>query len=461
MLEPLKALRSCRSRLVSIVVVIAVAGIGAAVPLGLSASRAAADTTTTDTTTTATTTDTTTTPPPNPTYPPAPPGFADSLNSLYSTIYQADQTLDSHTGQTSSQQLTAPSDFSQQVGKLTPDQLAALYDATKQDPNWDQLASQAQQLLSDAQSGPSVRSSGPAQSQARASNRSARTARASRVARTAMPRAAMTANAQVATSAFPPAEPFGSFLAPPPTFEPSAEVAPAEQMSCFPGDPFAYYLASDSALFVAEVIRVVSYSVQSEWPDTQVHVTGTGIFAIGITTPNPNKVVLIAINLAADEASNSLTYAREVVNDCVGDNGYTRVANIDNTAVQNFKLQQQNEQTLASTEASVNTIHDQVHVVQQTVNAQLTIDIRRALSQPTSAPRNVDYELPASVGGNLDSTPIGVKALVTSAYNAAKQAGLPVNATATNNLTAANQALAAKNYRTAWTDYQLAYQALR
>jgi len=169
----------------------------------------------------------------------------------------------------------------------------------------------------------------------------------------------------------------------------------------------------------------------------------------------------VVLDLATEEASNSLEYAREVVNDCVGDNAYVRTANIDATTVNTFKLEQQNERTLASTEASVNTLHDQVHVAQQTVDSQLTIDIRRALSQPTTAPRNVVYELPTTVGGNLDSTPIGVKAIVTSAYNAAKQAGLAVNATATNNLNAANAALTAKNYRTAWQDYQAAYQALR
>jgi hypothetical protein len=264
-----------------------------------------------------------------------------------------------------------------------------------------------------------------------------------------------------AASPFPPAEPSGSFPVPPPAFVPSAEVAPAQQMFCFPGDPFAYYLASDSALFVADTVKTVSYTVQSELPDTLATVFGTPIFAFGLAVANPFKIPLVALTLAADEAYSSLEYAREVVNDCIGDNSYNRSANIDNTTVQTFNLMQQNEQTLAATESSVNTIHDQMHTVQQTVDAQLTLDIRRALSQPTTSPRNIDYELPTSVGGNLDSVPIGVKTIVTNAYNAAKQAGLPVNATATNDLAAANAALGAKNYRTAWLDYQLAYQALR
>src|SRR5207249_4367272 len=152
----------------------------------------------------------------------------------------------------------------------------------------------------------------------------------------------------------------------PAAFEPSAEVAPANQMFCFPGDPFAYYLATDSALFVVDTIKTVSYTIQSELEDTRVQIVGTGLLAVVISVPNPPKIVLVAITLAAQEAADSLEYAREVVNDCVGDNAYNRTSNLDNTGVQTYNLQKQNEQTLAATESSVNTLHDQVHVVQQT-----------------------------------------------------------------------------------------------
>jgi hypothetical protein len=447
MLELFRARRRVARRALSrgLAIGAVVAGIGAAAAV---ASGATAGTPTGPKDTTAATA-----PPPNPVPPPAPSGFADSLNSLYSTIFQADQTLDSRTGQSASQQLSAPGDFSQQVGSLTADQLAALYAATQQDPNWAQLTAQAQQVLTAAQSAPLAASPGP-QAQAKTS---APTSPPSTTASARARAAAVAQPAQTGASAFPPGEPSGSFPAPPAPFTPDLPVALAPQMLCFPGDPFAYYLASDSAIFIAETINEIAYTVQSEQPDTQVTIAGVAALAV----PNPIKLVLVALDLATEEASNSLEYAREVVNDCVGDNAYVRIANIAATTVDTFKLEQQDERTLASTEASVNTLHDQVHVAQQTVDAQLTIDIRRALSQPTTAPRNVVYELPTTVGGNLDSTPIGVKAIVTSAYNAAKQAGLAVNATATNDLTAANTALTAKNYRTAWQDFQAAYQALR
>jgi hypothetical protein len=424
------------------------AGIGAAATIASGATAAGTTTTgTTDTTGT-------TTPPPNPVPPAAPSGFADSLSSLYSTIFQADRTLDARTGQTASQQLSAPGEFSQQLGSLTPDELGALYAATQQDPNWGQLGAQAQQILTAAQSAPSAAPSSAPQAQTKTSSQSAPPSTTAGAGRRA---AAVAQPAATGASAFPPTEPTGSFPSPPAPFTPDLPVTLAPQMFCFPGDPFPYYLASDSAIFVAETVNEIAYTVQSEQPDNLVTIAGVA----ALTLPNPVKLVLVALDLATEEASNSLEYAREVVNDCVGDNAYVRTANIDATTVNTFKLEQQNERTLASTEASVNTLHDQLHVVQQTVDAQLTIDIRRALSQPTTAPRNVAYELPTTVGGNLDSTPIGVKAIVTGAYNAAKQAGLAVNATATNNLTAANAALTAKNYRTAWQDFQAAYQALR
>jgi hypothetical protein len=449
MLELFRARRRVARKALSLGLAIGAvaAGIGAAAAV-------ASGGTTTGATTTGPTDTTTTTPPPNPVPPPAPSGFTESLSSLYSTIFQADQTLDSRTGQTASRQLSAPGDFSQQVGSLTPDQLGALYAATQQDPNWAQLGAQAQQVLNAAQSAPLAAPPTAAPAQAKTNAQAAPPSKAA----TAGPRAAAVAQpALTGAGAFPPGEPSGSFPAPPAPFAPDLPVTAAPQMSCFPGDPFAYYLSSDSAIFIAETINEIAYTVQSEQPDTQVTIAGVAALAV----PNPIKLVLVALDLATEEASNSLEYAREVVNDCIGDNAYVRTANIDATTVNTFKLEQQNERTLASTEASVNTLHDQVHVAQQTVDAQLTIDIRRALSQPTTAPRNVVYELPTTVGGNLDSTPIGVKAIVTSAYNAAKQAGLAVNATATNNLTAANAALTAKSYRTAWQDFQVAFQALR
>jgi hypothetical protein len=68
--------------------------------------------------------------------------------------------------------------------------------------------------------------------------------------------------------------------------------------------------------------------------------------------------------------------------------------------------------------------------------------------------------LPASLGGLLNSTPVGVQEIVTTDLQSAQSLGLKIKAAAYTYLSAANAALAAKQYVTAWNDYAQAYQAL-
>jgi hypothetical protein len=68
--------------------------------------------------------------------------------------------------------------------------------------------------------------------------------------------------------------------------------------------------------------------------------------------------------------------------------------------------------------------------------------------------------LPASLGGLLNSTPVGVQELVTADLQSAQSLGLKIKPSAYTELSAANTALAAKQYVTAWNDYAQAYQAL-
>jgi hypothetical protein len=388
--------------------------------------------------------------------PPAPAGFADSLTSLYANLYMSAQTVDQKTGQVASRQLTPATDFTQQVAALAPQDLAALYEATRQDSTWDQVAPSAQQLVADTQAIPPG-AGVPAAASLAATPRvspSAGSATAVSAAATSTRRATLrVATAGTTAVAFPPPEPVGSFPGPPPAFEPSIATIFAEMLCVAGPNPFAYYSTIDSAIYVADSLRSAADFLDDI--TTDIHEVA------GKSGPNPAKYISAAFVLAAETLGLSLDYAHELADDCYDANAVAQHENTDETAVDSFNLEQQNAATMAATQSSINTIHDQVHVVQQTVNAQLTLNIRRALSQPTTSPRNINYELPGTVGGNLDSTPIGVQAVVTAAYNATKQAGLPITAVATSNLTAGNSALTARNYKTAWLDYQLAYQALR
>jgi hypothetical protein len=257
-----------------------------------------------------------------------------------------------------------------------------------------------------------------------------------------------------AAADFPPDEPLGNFPAPPPAFQPSSPVNVVNPITCASnGNPYPYYVASDTAIFVADTVANAAEAAYSIVPML------APVF-VSESFADPLKIVMAAIAGVADIAAGALEDAQQSAEDCDLVNQTSYSDNADNSSINGFALEQQNEQTIGAIESSVNTIHDQIHVVAQSLSDELTSEIQQALALPGTAPADVYYELPTSAGGNLDSTPVGVQAVVTNAYNAAKQAGLPVNATATSDLAAANQALAAHNYKTAWKDYQAAYQAL-
>jgi hypothetical protein len=389
-----------------------------------------------------------------PKLPPAPSGFTASLASVYSTLYQTAHTIDGKTGTTYGQRLVLPSVFDRRIAKLSAKQLAVLYAATRRTVNWDQVAPGARRLLAVARSyrlRRQVRGIARRSSHRRRHHRSARPhGRRLRRLGSSGPKAMV---ADAAPAPFPPAEPTGDFPAPPPAFEAEEPVGPIQLMSCASGlDPLAYETALDTAIFTASVVSATAEAAGEVIPALEV--------ALGEGVVDPAKYAAYAIWFAAATVQDGLEAAREIQGDCVAFNLADQATNTENSQVQTYNLQQQNAQTLANTENSVNTVHDQVHIVQQSLDDELTVEIQQALALPVGAPADVYYELPATVGGNLDSTPIGVKAIVTNAYNGAKQAGLAVNANATTYLNAANSALTAKNYRTAWKDFQLAYQAM-
>lgn len=88
----------------------------------------------------------------------------------------------------------------------------------------------------------------------------------------------------------------------------------------------------------------------------------------------------------------------------------------------------------------------------------LQLAIEQALSAPTGATALATFVLPASAGGNLDSTPLGIRSVATSTVQRAKDAGLAFDAAAAQAaLDAGDAALAAKDYRAAFRSYRSAY----
>jgi hypothetical protein len=392
---------------------------------------------------------------PTTTPPPAPAGFASSLTSLYATLYGTVQTLDGKTGRSRAHQVPDPSRFAQDISRLSPTDLALLHEATVRQGNWDALAPDSQQLLAGARSAPSAASAAAGRTQPGGATAGRSAPAATPAPAPAAPHSAIAAqDATGGPPSFPPDEPLGDFPGPLATFEPTMPVEPLIPITCAAnGNPYPYYVASDTAIFIGKTVATAADAAYEIIP------TLAPAF-VGESYESPLKIVAAVIVGVANLAVSALEDAQASAEDCDLVNETAYDANTENAAVNSFELETRNEETIGAIESSVNTIHDQVHVAQQSFADGLTTEIQQALALPATAPADVYYELPTAVGGNLDSTPIGVQAVVTNAYNAAKQAGLPVNATATSNLTAANQALVAHNYKTAWKDYQAAYQAL-
>jgi hypothetical protein len=111
----------------------------------------------------------------------------------------------------------------------------------------------------------------------------------------------------------------------------------------------------------------------------------------------------------------------------------------------------------AGNQQVLNTINGQFSTQQSQFGADLWVKIERVLGKFGSVVPPVELITPASQGGLLDSTPVGVQAVVSTDINTIASLGGKVTAAAVNNVNAGNAALAAKQYVTAYADYALAY----
>lgn len=107
-------------------------------------------------------------------------------------------------------------------------------------------------------------------------------------------------------------------------------------------------------------------------------------------------------------------------------------------------------------DARTQTIINQLNTAQTSLDQDLRHTIEEVLAGGNTT-SIVSYQLPASLGGYLDSTPVGVQAIVTSTLAMMQAAKQPIGPAATDNLVQANKALAAGQYKQAFTYYQTAY----
>lgn len=371
--------------------------------------------------------------------PQAPPTFATQLTTVYDDVYKTDQLLDtksSSLGVTS--QLPSPTQFATSVNGLSGEEQSELYAATQKNPEWSTLPGQYQKLISE------LGSSGSTSPGTAASVRGVSGAAAHRLA------------LLDAATTFPPAEPTGVFPSPPSSYQPSAPVQPYVGASCPTGAPGGPSDAPGTAAIYAVTLTAnIAANIAADVP-TSITLIVAGE---GTTIPDPAKFIAEAIQLAATVTLDTFDYLQAVAATCAAANVAGVTANIDNTTVNVYDLLSAMESTLDDVENSVNTVGQQVSVAQQTVDDELTLAIEQALTAPTGSPPNAAYELPASLGGNLNSTPIGVQEVVTTVLAEAKRAGLPINAAATGDLASADADLSAGNDAGAYAAFAAAYRA--
>ena len=115
-------------------------------------------------------------------------------------------------------------------------------------------------------------------------------------------------------------------------------------------------------------------------------------------------------------------------------------------------VNQDNQQVL-------NTVQANFSAQQGEYNSDLTLEIEQALGQWGNYVAPAQFMLPASQGGFLNSTPVGVQEVVTTDLNAMTALGASGTSSATNDLQAANAALAAGQYLAAYQDFATCYQS--
>jgi hypothetical protein len=388
-----------------------------------------------------------------------PTGFADQVDRLYGSLVTTTASLDLRDPASlggSTGQLPSSASFTKDVAGLTPTELAVLYSAVRRVPQWPAAVSDVQRMaLSAAPAAPVGSAPTTSATSGAITSGSTGGSVSNSSAAPGMPIAHASGVISVLSSGiFPPPEPSGSFPAPPAAYQPTSPVQNYIPTVCPVGAPGGPSVApGDSAIFAAQLTNDVAANVAQDVPSTITVI----IAGEGTSIPDPALYIAEAIQLAAVVTLDTFNYVQAVANDCDTANRDGFLANIDNTTVNVYDLLTLVQGTLGNVENSVNTISQRLGVLQQTMDTQLTLFIEQALSAPMTSVPNLAFELPASVGGNLDSTPIGVQQVVHAAVQARLAANAPVNPATQRFLALGDAALSSGNDKGAYADYHQAY----
>jgi hypothetical protein len=231
-------------------------------------------------------------------------------------------------------------------------------------------------------------------------------------------------------------------------FTPSVVPVIYPDVSCPNGAPGIDY--GETAIFSLQVATDVISEAVAVIPDGLSTAFGNA------TIPNIGRLIVAAIQLGVVITHDTFAYLQAVSNDCAGNYLASLAGNTDNTAFQTFT-------ELTQVAGTANEIDTNVaNLTNQDTNQfdqQLTLSIQQALAAPAGTVPMAAMELPASAGGYLDGSPVGVNQVVSATIRAMQTTGQPLSAHATRDETLGEQANASGQYKLAFAYYRLAYQA--
>jgi hypothetical protein len=266
--------------------------------------------------------------------------------------------------------------------------------------------------------------------------------------------------------------------------EPKPELEPLPALAICPGVESAFALLATSAgLQESEVgLEVAANAIEhsSEIIPVKLEIVSPG--GIGAAIANPVVVVLDSIALGLDAARLSIEvvqvaidHSRELIDQCIaantdkfhewlgeavkalGDYGDVLYDGEQETLKNQSEMTSQIDTGFDNNQKGIANLQTSADRAQASMDRQFRERIIDAL---IGGNPSIDFELPASAGGYLDATPIGVRQITTDALAALRANGQPIDSEAPRDLTLANNALAAKQYKQAFHYYQLAYRAM-
>ena len=285
--------------------------------------------------------------------PAAPAGFSDQVVAVYQSEYSTAQALGR------GQALMPVTQYQQQVAQLPADQLAVLYAATQQNPEWVQIPALMQTVAA------GLPSSGA-------------------TANTASARSGSTPAVQLMSSYTPDASPVGAIATL--LSAPVGEFAPA---TCQDAPPSAAIFAMQIVIDVNQAV----YNVAAAFLDA-----GIGVAIVAI--------VAASVLLAAQIVHDVLTFLQNLSDDCEANNAAGYVANIDNSTTQTFNL-------TTSIETAITKLHETgATTLTDVQNLQTSLTtVHQALQQSLD---NTTKSLQSTIGSSTQGVTTQLQTIQTS-----------------------------------------------